>query len=121
QALANWWDQFAGYEVADLPRVHGGEAAAAAGHVADALTRWRQRSVQNAPTSDVAFWREHLEGFRSPAAFARVVTALLDRGDRPAAMGLLVAWLGEAPGVPLEDGEHSFHTLVRRWADELCA
>ena len=32
--------------------------------------------------------------------------------------GLLLAWLGEVPGVPLEDGDHSFHTLVRRWADD---
>jgi hypothetical protein len=121
QSLANWWDQFAGYEVADLPRVHGGEATAAAEHVANALTRWRQRGTQSAAPSDVAFWREHLEGFRTPAAFARVVAALLDRGDRPAAMGLLVAWLGETPDVPLEDGEHSFHALVRRWAEEVCA
>ncbi|HEY1380290.1 MAG TPA: hypothetical protein VGF55_26040, partial [Gemmataceae bacterium] len=119
--LAGWWDQFAGFEVGDLPRVHGGEAAAAAEHVAEALTRWRERATGPGAASDVAFWREHLEGFRTPAAFSRVVTALLDRGDRPAAMGLLVAWLGEAPGVPLEDGEHSFHTLVRRWADEVGA
>jgi hypothetical protein len=121
QALAGWWDQFAAYEISDLPRVHGGEAAAAAGHVADALTRWRERTVHSGTPSDVAFWREHLEGFRTPAAFARVVAALLDRGDQPAAMGLLVAWLGETPGVPLEDGAHSFHNLVRRWADEVCA
>jgi hypothetical protein len=121
QALAAWWDQFAAYEISDLPRVHGGEAAAAAGHVADALTRWRGRTAQSGTPSDVAFWREHMEGFRTPAAFARVVTALLDRGDRPAAMGLLVAWSGETPAVPLEDGAHSFHSLVRRWADEVCA
>jgi hypothetical protein len=123
QALAAWWDQFAGYEVADLPRVHGSEAAAAAEHVADALTHWRERrsgGPRKAESTDVAFWREHLEGFRTPAAFARVVAALLDRSDLPAAMGLLVAWLG-APGVPLEDGDHSFHSLVRRWAEEVCA
>ncbi len=121
QGLAVWWDQFAAYEIADLPRVNGGEATASAGHVADALTRWRERSAQQSTPSDVAFWREHLEGFRTAAAFARVVAALLDRRDHAAAMGLLVAWLGETPGVPMEDGEHSFHALVRRWADEICA
>jgi hypothetical protein len=121
QALANWWDQFASFEVGDLPRVHGGEAVAAAGHVANALTRWRERAADKSSTSEVAFWREHLEGFRTPAAFARVVAALLDRGDQPAAMGLLVAWLGESPAVALDDGDHSFHALVRRWVEDVCS
>jgi hypothetical protein len=118
-ALATWWDKFAGYEVGDLPRVHGGEAAAGAEHVATALTRWRERKAAGpgaGPTSDLAFWRQHLEGFRTPAAFARVVAALLDRGDLAAAMGLLIAWLSQAHDVPLDDGEHSFHGLARRWA-----
>src|SRR5206468_7164654 len=52
-----------------------------------------------------------------PAAFAEVVSALLDRGDLAAAMGLLMAWLSQTPGVALEDGEHSFHALARRWAE----
>jgi hypothetical protein len=121
QTLAGWWDQFAAYEIAELPRVNGGEAAAAAGHVADALTRWRERAKQPQVASDLAFWRDHLDGFRTPAAFARVVAALLDRGDGSAAMGLLLAWVGEAPTVPLEDGDHSFHTLARRWAEEVSA
>jgi hypothetical protein len=118
--LAEWWDQFAGFEVGDLPRVHGGEAAAAAEHVATALARWRERKAGVAgpgPTSDLAFWRQHLEGFRTPAAFARVVAALLDRGDLAAAMGLLMAWLSQAPAVTLEEGESSFHSLARRWAE----
>jgi hypothetical protein len=114
QALASWWDQFASYEVSDLPRVHGSEATAAAIHVADALARWRQRDAQGQPP-DLSFWRQHIEGFRSPAAFSRVVTALLDRHDLRAAMGLLMAWLSEAPSVPLETAEHSFHALARRW------
>ncbi len=120
QRLAGWWDQFAGYEVAELPRVHGGEGAAAADHVAAALARWRERKAggpQASPKSDLAFWRQHLEGFRTPAAFARVVAALLDRGDHSAAMGLLLAWLSQAPGVALEEGEHSFYALARRWAE----
>lgn len=120
-SLASWWDQFATFEVGDLPRVHGGEAAAAAEHIADALTRWHERTMPSGPAADVAFWREHLEGFRTPGAFARVVTALLDRADQGAAMGLLIAWLGEAPGIPLEDGDHSFHKLIRRWAADACS
>jgi hypothetical protein len=121
RSLASWWDQFASYEVGDLPHVHGGEAAAAAEHVADALARWRGRATGPGAPSDLAFWRKHLDGFRTPAAFARVVTALLDRGERPAALGLLIAWLGSSPTVALGDGDQSFHALVRRWAEEASA
>lgn len=119
-ALANWWDQHAGYEIQDLPRVIGGESAAAAAHVAGALARWREREAAGQPP-DLAFWRQHLEGFQTPAAFARVVAALLDRGDLRAAMGLLMAWLSEAPRIELEDGDHSFHALTRRWMTDAAA
>ncbi|MFO0807457.1 MAG: hypothetical protein U0746_02430 [Gemmataceae bacterium] len=113
--LAEWWDRFATYEVGDLPRVHGAEAAAAAEHVATALSQLRQL---DSGTPDLAFWRQHLDGFRTPAAFARVVTVLLDRGDLTASQGLLMAWLGQASEVPLEAGDDSFHTLIRRWMTE---
>jgi hypothetical protein len=36
-------------------------------------------------------------------------------------MGLLLAWVGEASAVPLEKGEHSFHDLIRRWAEDVVA
>src|SRR5262249_45117258 len=35
--------------------------------------------------------------------------------DFRASMGLLIAWLSQAERTPLEDGEHSFATLVLRW------
>src|SRR5205823_2998045 len=104
--LADWWDQFAGYEIKDLPRVHGGESVAAATHVAEALARWRAREQAGQPP-DLAFWRQHRDGFQTPAAFSRVIAALLDRGNLRAAMGLLMAWLSEAPRVPLEANGHS--------------
>jgi hypothetical protein len=110
--LAAWWDQFATVEVADVRRVHGGEAAASAEHVANALARWRQRGEA---TADLAFWRDHLDSFRTPKAFALVVDALLNKQDHRAAMSLLVNWVAQAEQVPLEDGEHSFHTLALRW------
>ena len=120
QKLADWWDQYAGYEVGDLPRVHGGSLGGRRARRGGSHPVARADVGLKGPTADLAFWRGHLEGFRTPAAFARVVTAL-DRGDRSAAVGLLVAWLGESPGVPLEDGEHSFHALVRRWAESVCS
>jgi hypothetical protein len=110
--LASWWDQFATLEVAEVRHVHGREAAASAEHVATALSHWRERGEA---TADLAFWRQHLEGFRSPKAFALVVDALLNKHDYRAAMALLVNWVSQHEQVPLEDGEHSFHPLALRW------
>jgi hypothetical protein len=110
--LADWWDRFATVEVSDVPRVHGGEALASAEHVAEALARWRERG---SGAADLAFWREHLDRFTSPKAFALVVDALLHKEDYRAAMALLMTWLGQHEQVPLEEGEHSFHTLAMRW------
>ncbi len=110
--LAAWWDAFATTTVNDVPHVVGRESAAAADHVATALGLWHQ--CGEAP-ADLAFWRQHLDGFRSAKSFALVVDELLRKNDHRAAMGLLVNWLSQAPQVPLEDGEHSFHLLSLRW------
>jgi hypothetical protein len=110
--LATWWDRFATVEVSGVRRVHGGEATASAEHVAGALARWHERGEAAA---DLAFWRQHLEGFRSPKAFALVVDALLRKADFRAALALLMSWLGQVEQVPLDDGEHSFHSLALRW------
>jgi hypothetical protein len=110
--LATWWDRFASVEVSDVRRVSGAEALESARHVATALANWHERGEAAA---DLAFWRQHLEGFHSPKAFALVVDALLRRHDYRAAMGLLVNWVSQAEQVPLEDGEYSFHTLALRW------
>jgi hypothetical protein len=110
--LAGWWDRFASVEVSDVRRVHGGETVASAEHVARALARWHERGETAA---DLAFWREHLEGFLSPKAFALVVDALIRKEDYRAAMALLMNWLGQAQRVPLENGDYSFHSLALRW------
>jgi hypothetical protein len=112
QELAAWWDQFGTTNVSDVRPVLGGEAAASAEHVAAALARWHERGEA---TADLAFWRSHLEGFRSAKAFSLVVDALLRKRDYRAAMALLVNWLGQAEQVPLEDSEHSFAALAMRW------
>jgi hypothetical protein len=110
--LAGWWDQFASVAVGEVRPVHGGEAAESAEHVAAALARWHERGASGA---DLGFWRQHLDNFRSPKAFALVVDALLRKGDYRAGMALMMNWMGQAEQVPLEDGEHSFHTLALRW------
>jgi len=110
--LADWWDRFATIEVSDVRRLHGGEAVSSAVGVANALARWHQRGEASA---DLAFWRQQLEHFRSPKAFALVVDTLLSKGDYRSALGLLCSWLGQAEQVPLEDNVWSFHTLALRW------
>lgn len=117
--LATWWDQFAAYEVSDVPRLHGGERADAALHVARALADWsrRARTGETGAKEDIAFWRDRREGFTSPAAFAQVIEALLVQQDWRASLALLIAWLSEAARVPLEDGTASFHDLSARWLD----
>jgi hypothetical protein len=110
--LAAWWDPFATVEVSEVRRVHGGEAATAARHVAAALSGWRQRGEA---ASDLAFWRGQIDFFQSSKSFYLVVDALLRKGDFRASLALLASWLGRAEQVPLEDGAFSFHGLVLRW------
>ncbi len=112
ERLATWWDQFATTGVGEVRPVHGGEAVASAGQVAQALARWHDRGQASA---DLAFWREHLAGFHSPKAFALVVEALLRKADHRAALGLLVNWASQAEQIPLESGEYSFHALALQW------
>jgi hypothetical protein len=112
QACAGWWDQFATFEVADLRHVNGGDAIAAGQSVAAALAGWHQRGETAA---DLAFWRDRLDAFTTPKAFALVVDTLLHKRDFRAAAGLLSCWLGQAELVPLEDGLSSFHHAALRW------
>ena len=112
QRLARWWDRFATTAVQDVPRVHGGEAVQSAEHVARAVGHWYD---QGQALSDLAFWKQHLEGFRTPKAFALVVEALLDKADYRAAMALLANWVALGEQVPLDDGEFSFESQALRW------
>ncbi len=121
--LAAWWDQFATYEVSDVRKVRGAEAASAAGHVATALARWQEHG---AAVADLAFWKGRLDNFRSPRAFALVIDTLLRKADYRAAMALLCNWVGRVEQAPLEDPAQAgrlsprdatatFHTLALRW------
>jgi hypothetical protein len=112
QDLAGWWDRYATVTVTDLPRIHGGERADAAAHVAAALAAWARRDPGG---NDLAFWRQHRDGFTSPAAFAHVIAALVEHGEWKAGMGLLMTWLSESDAVPLEDPSASFDDLAEKW------
>ncbi|HWY85652.1 MAG TPA: hypothetical protein VNX28_02955, partial [Gemmataceae bacterium] len=121
--LADWWDRFATTTVGDIPHVHGAEATASAQQVSQALSRWREHgaSTRGSASADLAFWRDHLEGFHSPKAFALVVDALLRQQDFRASMALLMTWLSQVEEVLLEDGDFSFHQLALRWMLGICA
>ncbi len=116
--FAGWWDRFAAATVTDLPRVVGGERADAAEHVAAALTAW---SLRTPSSNDVSFWRQHREGFTSPAAFAQVIEPLIARQEYRAAMALLMTWLSEGELVPLEEPSASFEGLCERWVRAVAA
>ena len=110
--FAAWWDKFATSTVNDMPRIVGGERTDAAEHVADALAAWALRQPNS---NDIAFWRQHREGFTSPAAFAQVIEPLIERREWRAAMGLLMTWLSESDTVPLDEPGASFEALAERW------
>jgi hypothetical protein len=115
--LADWWDRFATTSVSDIPHVHGGEATVSAGHVSQALGRWRELGAGSpgSASAELAFWRDHLENLHSPKAFALVVDTLLRKQDFRASMSLLMTWLSQVEQVPLEEGDFSFHQLALRW------
>lgn len=122
-AFARWWDRYATAEVSDLPRVLGQERADAADHVADSLACWYRAKQSGEKSSDQGFWRRQLDGLRTPDAFAQVIAALNQTGDRASALALLLTWLSESETTPLwptagdEDYEpsNSFANLLEQW------
>ncbi len=110
--LAAWWDRFATTTVSDVRPVLGSDAASSAANVSTALAVWHDRGEA---TADLAFWRKHLDNFRSPKAFYLVIDTLLKKADYRAALALLAHWLGNVEQLPLENGNYSFPNLALRW------
>ena len=114
--LARWWDKFASVEVGSVEGISGRAALESAESVAAALRAWHQGG---AAAGDLAFWRRHVEHFRSPKAYAQVIDTLLDHRDPVAAMALLVQWLSQAEEIPLVEEDYSFHDLALAWMEDL--
>ena len=112
EALADFWDKFGSSTVNDLPRVAAKECLDSASHVAQALSEWR---TAGEAAGDIQFWREHVAQFDSAKAYAQVVSALLERKDTVAALGLLMQWLSQQEDVGLEAGHMSFEDLLLWW------
>lgn len=112
EKLAQFWDRFGTVTVEDLPRVAAHEQLDSASHVARALAEWRDAGES---AGDISFWRTHVDQFQSSKAYAQVVSALLERRDRVAALGLLMQWLSQHDVVGLEAGHLSFEDLMLWW------
>jgi hypothetical protein len=110
--LASWWDKYATASVSGVKRIVGKEIEISTNLVAGALSAWHKAG---AAAGDVKFWRLFVDQFDSPKAFQLVVEALLERGDRVAAMALMLQWVSQVEYTPLEDGDASFHPLALRW------
>ena len=116
ERLAQWWDQFASLEVGSVEGISGQETRESAAHVATALRAWHEAG---GAAGDIAFWRDHVEQFRSPKAYVLVVEALLEQRDPVAAMALLIQWLSQADEIPLVEEDYSFHDLLLQWMADL--
>lgn len=116
KSLAEWWDKYATTEVGDVDGFSGREAWESAAHVTDVLKEWHAAGTA---AGDVAFWRAHVDRFRSPKAYALVVDSLLEQHDLVAAMGLLIQWLSQADEISLVEQEYSFHELANHWMEDL--
>lgn len=118
RSLAEEWDSYATTTVNDLTKVEGLKSVEAAGLLARMLSRWRDAGEA---AGDISFWREHVDDLNTVNSFSQVVSALLDRKDHIAALGLLMQWLSQADSVPLESGAHSIHRLLNRLMVEICS
>ena len=115
-ALARWWDKFAAGEVGSIEGISGQATLESAQQVAAALRAWHEGGTE---AGDLAFWRRHVEEFRTPKSYALVIETLLDHRDPVAAMALLVQWLGQAEEIPLVEEDYSFHDLALLWMEDL--
>lgn len=116
KSLAQWWDRFASTEVGGVGGVSGQEAWESADDVSEALGAWHRAGPA---AGNIAFWRQHVERFTSPKAFALLTEALLEQRDLVAAMALLVSWLSRAEEIPLVESDYSFYALALRWMENL--
>ncbi|MBQ8362620.1 MAG: hypothetical protein IJX36_01670, partial [Thermoguttaceae bacterium] len=114
--LAGWWDQFGSDESSSVEGFSGLAVWESAAKVATALAGWRQAG---GAVGDVAFWRRHVERFRSPKAFVLLAEALLDKNDMISAASLLIYWLDRSEAIPLTEGDYSFNTIAFSWIEQV--
>ena len=114
--ITEWWDKFATTEVSEVGGVSGRDTFESAEQVSSALRAWHKAG---AAAGDIAFWRRHVENFRTAKSYALVVDTLLDHGDLVAAQALLIHWLSQADTIPLAEESYSFNELAVMWMEDL--
>ena len=114
--LAGWWDQFGSTEISGIEGFSGQAVWESAAKVSTALATWHHAGPA---AGNVAFWRRHVERFKSPKAFVLLGEALLEQGDLISSMALLMHWLSESQMIPLSEGDYSFHAITIRWMEQL--
>ncbi|HID75314.1 MAG TPA: hypothetical protein EYP56_04880 [Planctomycetaceae bacterium] len=116
EKFAEWWDQFATTAVSDVDGFSGREIWESTTQVSAALHAWHAAGTA---AGDVAFWKQHVQHFRSPASFGMLVDALLEKGDGVAALALMMYWLSRTERMRAGDGQHAFDALALRWMSDL--
>ena len=71
-SLADWWDQFGSTEVSSVDGFSGQDAWESAAEVSSALAVWSQAGKA---IGDVAFWKRHVNRFKTPKAFVLLCVA----------------------------------------------
>lgn len=112
--LAGWWDQFGSDEISNFEGFSGQEVWESAAQASTALAACRKAG---GAIGDVAFWRRHVERFKSPKAFVLLGEALLDKGDLTSAASLLIYWLDRSATIPLTEGDYSFNSVAFSWLE----
>ncbi len=114
--LACWWDQYGSVEVTSVEGFSGQEAWESAAVVSTALAAWSQAGKC---IGDIAFWRSHVERFKSPKAFVLLGEALLEKEDWVSCASLLIYWLDQSFNIPLTEDDYSFNSLANNLLEQL--
>lgn len=114
--LAGWWDQYGSVEVNSVEGFSGQEVWESAAVVSTALAAWSQAGKC---IGDIAFWRSHVERFKSPKAFVLLGEALLEKEDWVSCASLLIYWLDQSFNIPLTEDDYSFNSLANNLLEQL--
>ena len=106
------WDRYATTVVEDLPPLVGAEFYNSSQSVARMMKHWQ---AEGAKPADMVFWRHELEHLDNTTSLAEVISALIERKDHVASMGLLMEWASKANELGLDATATSLTELLWRW------
>ena len=110
--MSESWDKYATTVIEDLPPLIGSEFYNSSQSVARMMKHWQE---EGAKPADLAFWRQELEHLDNTTSLAEAISALIERKDHVASMGLLMEWAGKATELGLDASATSLTELLWRW------